>query len=150
MANPNENREIVVSREFDAPRETVFAAFTEKDHIEGWWLPKDGETLEFNGAPGGMWRYSQPGHGGSGKMAFRIKFIEMDKPNKLVYDYSPDMDHGPEPVRTNVTFEDQNGKTKVTLQLMFPTPAEREQAVKYGAIVGAMQALEGLAEYLEA
>lgn len=143
-------REIVVSREFDAPREVVFAAFTEREHVEQWWLPKDGETLAWSGEPGGMWRYSIPGHGGSGKMPFRIQFIEMDKPNKLVYDYGADMDNGPEPVRTHVTFEEENGKTKVTLQLVFPTPAERERAVKYGAIVGAMQALEALGEYLEA
>jgi uncharacterized protein YndB with AHSA1/START domain len=139
-------REIVVSREFDAPRDLVFAAFTEQEHAEKWWLPKGGETHEWKP---GLWRYSQPGHGGSARMAFRITFIELDKPNKLVYDYGADMDHGPEPVRTNVTFEDQGGKTKVTLQLVFPTAADREQAVKYGAIVGAMQALEGLAEYLE-
>jgi hypothetical protein len=51
-------------------------------------------------------------------------------------------------VRTTVTFEDLDGKTKVTLQLRFATAAERKQAVKYGAIVGAMQALETLADYL--
>jgi uncharacterized protein YndB with AHSA1/START domain len=144
MANKTDNREIVVSREFDAPREIVFAAFTEQEHVENWWLPKNGETILWDGK---MWRYKVPGHGGN-MMPFRINFVEIDKPNKLVYDYGTDMDDAPEPVRTNVTFEDQDGKTKVTLQLIFPTAAEREQAVKYGAIVGAMQALEELAEYL--
>ena len=51
-------------------------------------------------------------------------------------------------MRTTVTFEQEDGKTKVTLQLLFATAADREQAVKYGAIVGAMQALEELADYL--
>jgi hypothetical protein len=48
-----------------------------------------------------------------------------------------------------VTFEDEDGKTKVTLQLLFATAAEREKAVKWGAIVGAMQALESLADHVE-
>jgi uncharacterized protein YndB with AHSA1/START domain len=51
-------------------------------------------------------------------------------------------------VRTTVTFDEQDGKTLVTLQLMFATAAERQRAVKYGGIVGAMQALENLADYL--
>ena len=47
-----------------------------------------------------------------------------------------------------VTFEDENGKTKVTLQLLFATAAERENAAKYGAAKGAKLALENLAGYL--
>ena len=147
MANTTKDREIVVTRLFDAPRELVFAAFTEQEHIEQWWAPKGGATHEMNVKPGGIWRYSQPGRDGS-QYRFKIKFIELDKPHRLVYDYGTDAENAPEPVRTTVTFEDQNGKTQVTLQLMFATAAERKQAVKYGAIVGAMQALETLADYL--
>lgn len=146
MASPT--KEIVVTREFQAPRDVVFDAFTQIEHVEGWWLPKGGKTLEFSAKPGGMWRYSQPGHGGGPMMPFRVKFIELDKPAKLVYDYSADLEDA-QAVRTNVDFKEEGGKTTVTLQLVFPTPAEREQAVKYGAIVGAMQALEALAEYLQ-
>jgi uncharacterized protein YndB with AHSA1/START domain len=148
MANKTADREIVVERVFDAAADTVFAAFTEIEHIEGWWLPKGGKTLEFSAKPGGLWRYSQPGHGGGPMMPFRIKFIEVEKPAKLVYDYSADLE-GAEAVRTNVNFAEEGGKTKVTLQLVFASPAEREKAVKYGAIVGAMQALEALADYIE-
>jgi uncharacterized protein YndB with AHSA1/START domain len=148
MASKQADQEIVVERVFDAAPETVFAAFTEREHVEQWWLPKGGKTLEWSSKPGGMWRYSQPGHGGGPMMPFRIKFIEVDKPAKLVYDYSADLE-GAEAVRTNVSFEKQGGQTKVTLQLMFANAAEREKAVKYGAIVGAMQALEALAEHVE-
>ena len=81
-------------------------------------------------------------------MSFRIKFVELDRPTRLVYDFGSDAENAPDPVRTVVTFDEQSGKTKVTLQLLFVTAAERKQAVKYGAIVGAMQALETLADYL--
>lgn len=141
------DRELVVTRLIDAPRELVFAAFTEREHIEQWWAPKGATTHEMDVKPGGVWRYSQPAHNGS-LNPFKIKFIEIDKPARLVYDYGTDTANAPEPVRTTVIFEEQEGKTKVTLQLLFVTATARKQAVKYGAIVGAMQALENLADYL--
>ena len=147
MANKTVSREIVTSRVIDAPRELVFAAFTEREHVEQWWGAGGVTTTEWNAKPGGLWRYSQAGRDGA-PQPFRVKFVQIDKPARLVYDFGADADDAPEPVRTHVTFEDENGKTRVTLQLLFATAAERERAVKYGAIVGAMQALEELADYL--
>ncbi|MCB8984898.1 MAG: SRPBCC domain-containing protein [Ardenticatenaceae bacterium] len=147
MTDTTKEREIVVTRLLDAPRELVFAAFTEPEHIEQWWAPKGATTHEINVEPGGLWRYSQPTRSGS-LSPFKVQFIELEKPTRLVYDYGTDAANAPDPVRTTVTFEEEDGKTKVTLQLMFATAAERKQAVKYGAIVGAMQALEELADYL--
>ena len=144
MTNKTKDREIVVTRLFDAPRELVFAAFTEPEHIEQWWAPKGATTHEMDVKPGGLWRYSQPIRGTD--QPFKVEFIEIIKPIRLVYDYGTDS--ATESTRTTVTFEEEEGKTKVTLQLMFATAAERKQAVKYGAIVGAMQALETLADYL--
>jgi uncharacterized protein YndB with AHSA1/START domain len=146
MSTSTTDREIVVTRVIDAPRELVFAAFTEREHAENWWVP-NGTTHEWNAEPGGYWRYSMPGHDGS-PMNFKVKFIEFDRPSRFVYDYGTETEDATEPVRTTVTFEDEDGKTKVTLQLQFATAAEREQAAKYGAVMGATQALEGLADYL--
>ena len=100
-----------------------------------------------NVEPGGLWRYTQSGPEGA-QYHFKVKFIEMDKPNRLIYDYGTDVEDAPEAARTNVTFEDENGKTKVTLQIVFPSAAEREQAAKYGAVGGAKMALENLANYV--
>ncbi|MFN2136555.1 MAG: SRPBCC domain-containing protein [Candidatus Promineifilaceae bacterium] len=146
MTNRTADRDIVVTRLIDAPRELVYAAFTEQEHAENWWVP-NGTTHEWNAEPGGAWRYSMPGPDGS-PADFKVQFVEFDKPNRFVYDYGVDGENAPDPVRTTVTFEDEDGQTKVTLQLRFATAAERKQAVKYGAIVGAMQALEGLDEYV--
>ena len=146
MADKTADREIVVERLIDAPRELVFAAFTEREHIEKWWAPKGATTHEMDVKPGGVWRYSQPIRGTN--QSFKVEFIEINKPSRLVYDYGSDAANAPEPARTVVTFEEEDGKTVITLQLIFATAAERKQAVKYGAIVGAMQALETLADYL--
>jgi uncharacterized protein YndB with AHSA1/START domain len=146
MPTKTADREIIVTRVIDAPRELVFAAFTEREHAEKWWVP-NGNTHEWNAEPGGLWRYSMPGPKGA-QQAFKVEFIEIDKPSRFVYDYGMDAPDAQEPVRTTVTFDEQDGKTLVTLQLMFATAAERQRAVKYGGIVGAMQALENLADYL--
>lgn len=147
MTNTTAEREIVVTRLFDAPRELVFAAFTEREHIVNWWVPSGTTIHEFNGTPGGLWRYTMPGPDGEG-YPFTVKFIQIDKPARLVYDYGADAEDGSEPVRTSVTFTEENGRTRVTLELLFATVAAREEAAQYGAAAGAQQALRSLANYL--
>lgn len=147
MANTTADREVVVSRVFDAPPELVFSAFTEREHVENWWVPAGTTIHEWDPIPGGLWRYSMPAPDGT-QLPFRIKFIEIARPTKLVYDYATDADLAPDPVRTTVTFDEQDGKTRVTLQLVFATAAAYQEALKYGAVGGAKMALEALAKHL--
>jgi uncharacterized protein YndB with AHSA1/START domain len=147
MADTTAEKDIVVTRLIDAPRELVFAAFTEREHVEKWWVPSGTTIHEYSVKPEGLWRYSQPGPGGA-EYSFKIKFIEIANPTRLVYDFGTDAEDAPEPVRTTVTFEDQDDKTKVTLQLSFATAAARQEAAKYGAEKGAAMALGSLADYL--
>jgi uncharacterized protein YndB with AHSA1/START domain len=146
-ANTTADQVIVVTRLVNAPRELVFAAFTERKHVENWWVPSGTTIHEWNAKPGGLWRYSQPGPDGA-QYPFMIKFIEIAEPARLVYDFGTDAENAPEPVRTSVTFEEENGKTRITLQLMFATAAAREEAAQYGAAAGTQQALGSLANYL--
>ncbi|MEZ4516062.1 MAG: SRPBCC domain-containing protein [Chloroflexota bacterium] len=88
MAGATTDREVIVSRVIDAPRELVFAAFTEREHVENWWVPPGTTIHEYEAAPGGLWRYSQPGPRGS-QYSFRIEFVEVTKPTRLVYDFGP-------------------------------------------------------------
>lgn len=147
MTDAAADREIIVTRLIDAPRELVFAAFTEQEHAANWWVP--GGTLfhEFNATPGGVWRYTVPGPEGE-SYSSRVQFIRIERPAQLVYDYGSDAEDGSEPVRTTVTFVEEDGKTRVTLRLRFATAAERDQAAEYGAAGGAQQALASLDNYL--
>ncbi len=147
MTDTTAEREIVVTRLFDAPRELVFAAFTEREHVANWWAPSGATIHEFNSQPGGLWRYSMSGPDGA-SYPIKVQFIDIDRPTRLVYDYGADVADAPEPVRTSVTFAEENGRTRVTLQLMFATAAAREEAAQYGAAAGAQQALRSLADYL--
>ncbi len=146
-SNTTADREIVVTRVFEAPRDLVFAAFTEREHVENWWVPRGTTTHEWDAAPGGLWRYSMPGPKGA-LYPFKVQFIEIARPVRLVYDYGADTEDMSDAVRTTVTFEEENGQTRVTLQLQFATVAAREEAVQYGAVKGAKQALNNLADYL--
>jgi uncharacterized protein YndB with AHSA1/START domain len=147
MADTTTEREIVVTRLLNAPRELVFAAFTEQEHVAQWWVPGGTTIHEYNSQPGGLWRYTMPGPDGA-LYPFKVTFIHIDKPAQLVYDYGVDGEGAPEPVRTTVTFAEENGRTRVTLQLMFASAADREAAAQYGAAAGAQQALGSLADYL--
>ena len=147
MADKTTEREIVVTRLFNAPRELVFAAFTEREHVVNWWIPSGSTVHEYNGVPAGLWRYSMPGPDGA-LYPYKIEFIEIERPTRLVYDYGVDAEGAPDPVRTSVTFEEENGRTRVTLALLFATAAARDEAAQYGAAAGAQQALGSLADYL--
>ncbi len=147
MTDTTAEREIVVTRLFDAPRELVFAAFTEQEHVTNWWGPGGTTIHEYDSRPGGLWRYTMPGPAGD-QYAFKVTFVEIDRPARLVYDYGTDGADDSEPVRTSVTLAEENGKTRVTLQLAFATAAAREEATQYGAAAGAQQALRSLADYL--
>ncbi|HKJ26427.1 MAG TPA: SRPBCC domain-containing protein [Anaerolineales bacterium] len=147
MSESIKDRELTISRLIDAPRDLVFSAFTELDHIEKWWIP-GGTTHEWEGKPGGLWRYSQSGPGGV-ENTFKIEYIEITRPTRFVYDFASDVEGGPDHVHTTVTFEEQEGKTKVTMHLLFATAAAFEEASKFGAEKGAALALRSLAKYLE-
>lgn len=147
MTDTAMEREIVVTRLFEAPRELVFAAFTERDHAVNWWIPEGTAIHEYDARPGGQWRFSMAGPDGA-MYPYKVSFIRIDRPDLLVYDYGADGADAPDPVRTHVTFSEENGRTRVTLRLLFATAAARAEAMQYGAAAGAQQAMRTLSNYL--
>ena len=144
------DREIVVTRVFDAPRELVFAAWTDPKKVGQWWGPNGFTSTiqEMDVRPGGVWRLVM--HGPDGKdYDNRIVFIEVVPPERLVYRHGSGDEPAPGDFETTVTFEDVEGKTRLTMRAVFASAAEREHVVsEYGALEGANQTLERLAEYL--
>jgi uncharacterized protein YndB with AHSA1/START domain len=142
------DRSIVTTRVLDAPRELVFAAWTDPAHIGEWWGP-DGFTTtthEMDVRAGGAWRFIMHGPDGVDYPNL-IVFTEIVPPERLAYDHS-DGDGG-NMFRSTVTFDDEGGKTRVTLRGTFATAAERDRVVaEHGAIEGAIQTLGRLAAYL--
>jgi uncharacterized protein YndB with AHSA1/START domain len=143
------DREIVITRVFDAPRELVFKAWTDPKHVAQWWGPKGftTTTYEMDVRPGGVWRFVMHGPDGV-DYKNKIIYIEIVKPERLVYSHGGDEEGEPGQFHVTVTFAEQGGKTKLTLRMLFGSAAERGKAKEMGAIEGANETLERLAEHL--
>lgn len=143
-------REIVTTRVFDAPRELVFEAWTNPEHLVHWFGPK-GFTLtthEIDVRVGGRWRFMFHGPDGT-HYDNRMSFLEVRRPASLLFDHGSDRDDDPGRFRVTVTFDEQsNGKTVVTLRQLHPTKEQREQSMAFGAVEFGLQTLENLAAYL--
>ena len=148
-ATATSGREIVVSREFDAPRQLVFEAWTDPEQVVQWWGPHGFTTTihEMDVRPGGVWRFVMHGPDGT-DYDNKVVFVEVAGPERLVYDHGPGDESDSPQFRVTVTFEEEGGKTRLTLRLVFASPAERDSAVEFGALEGGNQTLERLAKHL--
>jgi len=143
-------REIVTTRVFDAPRELVFAAFKDPQHISNWWGPNGftTTTYEMDVRPGGQWLFTMHGPDGTDHPN-RVRYTEVRAPELLAYDHDAGADRPDfEPFKVWVTFETEDGKTRVTLRLLAATRERRDWMAKFGAIEGAHQTLARLAAHL--
>lgn len=142
-------RELVITRVFDAPRALVFKMWTEPEHLARWWGPPGFTTISgrIGVRPGGTWfrvMRAPDGH----EVRKRGVYREIVAPERLVFTYATEDaagNLGPETLVT-VTFADFDGKTKLTLhQALFGSVASRDD--HRGGWAGS---LERFAEYLAA
>lgn len=153
--NPTENtadREIVITRVFDAPRELVWQAFTDPEHVVKWWGPRGFTTTieEMNVKPGGVWKHVMHGPDGT-DYPNKSVFTEVEYPERIVYVHGGARKGGPSAhfVATWTFDALDDGKTRLTMRSVFPSAEDRDKIVKeYGAIEGGRQTLERLNEQL--
>lgn len=143
-------RELVLTRVIDAPRELVFEAWTKPEHVSNWFGPKGfvTTTLEMDFRVGGRWRFEMRGPDGT-LYDNRIVYLEIDAPKRLVFDHGRDLDDDPSKFRVIVTFDQQNnGKTVLTMRQLHPTKEQRDAGMGFGAVELGQQTLDKLAEHL--
>ncbi|HTB63246.1 MAG TPA: SRPBCC domain-containing protein [Opitutales bacterium] len=145
------DREIVISRVFDAPRELVWEAWTNPKHVVNWWGPVGFTTTieKMDVRPGGVWKHVMHGPDGTDNPN-KSNFVEVMKPERIVYNHGGGKKGGPGvQFQSTWTFEELEGKTRLTIRMVFATAEKRNVVVKeYGAIEGGKQTLGRLAEYL--
>lgn len=145
-------RELSFTRIYDAPCELVWKAWTNPEQIVKWWGP-DGfttTTSKMEVKPGGVWRFVMHGPDGRDYQNL-ITYHEVVEHECLVYSYGDVVEKGLEPIRfeLTVTFERQEGKTKLTMRSLFPTVKQRDWVIKeYKADEGASQTLARLSGHL--
>lgn len=144
------DRELVLSRVFDAPRELVYKVWTEKEHFARWFGPRGFTTTIHAGdiRVGGLLRFEMRAPDGK-VYDNRIVFLEMKRPELLVYDHGSDKDDDPNRFRVTITFDEQGDKkTVMTMRQLLPTPEQRALKLSFGAVELGYQTLDKLAEHL--
>jgi uncharacterized protein YndB with AHSA1/START domain len=132
------DREIRMTRLFDAPRALVFEAMTKPEHVKRWWgRLGDGYSVpvcEIDLRLGGAWRFVN--RHPKGEAVFYGVYREIAPPERLVfteiYEPFPDV----ESVVTSL-FTEENGKTRLTVTALYPSVDVRDMVVKTGMAKGA-------------
>ena len=140
------DREIVMSRVFDAPRELVFEAHSKCEHIRHWWGRGNPLDCEMDFRPGGKYRFVEHAPDGN-DYAFRGEYREIVAPERIVSTFEFEGAPGQICVDT-LTLEEHDGKTTLTTRSLFDSVEARDGMLSSGMETGANESLDHLAELL--
>lgn len=162
MITKVEGQELILERIFNAPRELVFQAFSEAEHLKHWWGPR-GWTLtvcHVDFRPGGIWHYCMKcidenqgdfyGFESWGKAVYQ----EIVKAEKIVYtDYFSDAEgneaEGMPSTEVTLTFIEHEGKTKLVSRGKYASPEALKTVMDMGMEQGITETWDRLGEHLE-
>ncbi|MGI8921728.1 MAG: SRPBCC family protein [Solirubrobacteraceae bacterium] len=138
------DEQILIEREFDAPKHLVYKAYTTPELVKRWWSAHRGEVTlaEIDLRVGGRWRYVMVAKGGY-EVAFHGEYREIDPHERIVmtevYEAMPD---GEALVTISLTEED--GRTTLTLLTQLPSKEVRDMIVSTGMEAGMQDAMDRL------
>ena len=142
------DREIVMTRVFEAPRRLVFEAHSKCEHVKHWWGPRGFTlvscTMDFR--PGGAWRYVQRKASGA-EYAFHGEFREIVPPERIVWTFEFEGMPGEVAVET-MTFVERDGNTTLTTRSLAPSREARDAVLQSGMEKGAAETWDRLEEYV--
>ena len=145
------DRELLLTREFQAPRELVWEAWTDPKHLVHWWGPP-GTTYtihEMSVKTGGVWRFIMHVPGGH-DFPNRIVYKEVIKPEFLSYEHGSDLDNDPQRFYVTTKFEAKGKATEVTTKMVFFFFQQLKDVIeKYGALEVHRLSMLELDEYLK-
>ncbi|WP_028477409.1 SRPBCC family protein [Nocardia sp. CNY236] len=143
------DREIVISRVVDAPRELVFEAFTHVRHLSQWWGPNGFTTTtrSFEFRKDGVWDFVMHGPDGTDYSEW-ITWTEIVPPEWIALLHGESRDD-PNAFETTLTFVPHGAATRIVMRTVFPTKQLRDRAAEqYHAIEGGEQTLSNLAAHV--
>lgn len=145
---PRSEREIVVTRSFDAPARLVFQAWTTPELFRRWWIPKSMPlallSYEADIRTGGSYRLVFDVDG-SKTMAFFGKYLEVTPHTRIVWTND---ESGEDGALTTVTLEERGGRTQMVLHELYRSRAVRDAALASGAYDGMGETFDQLDEVL--
>jgi uncharacterized protein YndB with AHSA1/START domain len=136
------DKQILITREFDAPRELVFKAFTTPELVRRWWHANRGEmtVAEIDLRVGGKWRYVMAACDGP-EVGFHGEYREIVPNERLV---STEIFEGyPNEVAVNTaTFEEIDGRTRLTILVDHSSKEARDAHIESGMEAGMQDAFD--------
>jgi uncharacterized protein YndB with AHSA1/START domain len=142
------DEQILITREFDAPRELVYKAFTTPELVERWWHAKRGEiqSIEIDLREGGKWRYLMVADGGF-EVGFHGEYREIVPNERVVYtEVFEGMPEGVDPEEEaalcTLTLEEVDGRTAMTLLVEHRNKEGRDAHIESGMEAGMQDAFD--------
>jgi uncharacterized protein YndB with AHSA1/START domain len=139
--------QILVTRDFNAPRHLVYRAHVEPDLVKRWWAGERGvvDSVEIDLRVGGHWRYVMTANGGF-EVAFHGEYLQLVPDEKIVctevFEGVPDGDN--DPARCTYTFADLDGRTRLTVLTEVSSVQVRDAIVASGMESGMQEGLDAL------
>jgi uncharacterized protein YndB with AHSA1/START domain len=144
-----EDNVLIHTRLFDAPRDLVWEAWTNPEHIKEWWGPNGFSltTKSMNVQPGKIWEFIM--HGMGQDWDNKIEYVEVKKPSLLTYKHSGERSEDYN-FTVSVSFEEVERKTLLTMKSIFKSKEIIEELNRQvNAIEGGKQTLNRLEEYVK-
>jgi uncharacterized protein YndB with AHSA1/START domain len=147
---PTEDQ-ILITRDFDAPKHLVYKAYTTPDLVRRWWSGKRGQvtSAEIDLRVGGTWRYVMVANEGF-EVAFHGEYREIVPNERIVttevYEGVPEDQAPEEDVVNTVTFTEAEGRTTVTVLVQCPSKEVRDMIIDSGMEAGMQEAMDLLEE----
>jgi uncharacterized protein YndB with AHSA1/START domain len=136
--------QILITREFDAPRELVFKAWTTPELVARWWAGKRGKvtSIDIDLRVGGTWRYVMEANEGF-EVAFHGEYQEIVPNERLVntevFEGMPDA-----AALDTLTFTEQDGRTQVQVLVQHTSKEHRDAHIESGMEDGMQEAMDAL------
>jgi uncharacterized protein YndB with AHSA1/START domain len=140
------DEQILITREFDAPRHLVYRAWTTPELVKRWWHAKRGEVTiaEIDVRVGGRWRYVMVTDGGF-EVAFHGEYREIVPNERIVstevYEGMPE-GTSEEGTLNTVTFTEMDGRTTLTILVQAPSKEIRDAIIDSGMEAGMQDAMD--------
>lgn len=150
-ASDTADREMTMTRRFDAPRELVWRAWTEAGHLAQWWGPTGFTNTihEMDVRPGGVLRVLMHGPDGT-DYPNKIVYTEVVAPERLAYWHGDDVEEGGIHFEVTVSFTAIGDETEITVTMLFQTAETKRQALENSAAKdGSRQTMDRLRDHLK-
>jgi uncharacterized protein YndB with AHSA1/START domain len=146
-AEPEADREVVITRTYDAPARLLFEAWSKPEHLKKWFGPVGWPVTmcEMDFRKGGRWRAAMTGPSGQQNTPFGGQYLEIVPNRKIVFDNAFEEPGAGKMIMT-VTFEEKDGRTTLTWRTLFESVAMKNEYVGMGFEQGSGSGLDQLGD----